>query len=83
MNRASRPYHPYHPNPPSRPSARALELDYEGDSSDEEFVNFMGKKTRPKQADLAKQLEEMTKMYLEEKRQKEALADFVKQLMRK
>jgi hypothetical protein len=74
-----RPYHPYRPNPPSQPSARALEFDYEGDSSDEEFVNFTGKKSLGLEA----QLEEMTQKYLEEKRQKEVLADFVKQLMRK
>jgi hypothetical protein len=83
----SRPYHPYHPNPPSQPSARALEFDYEGDSSDEEFVNFTGKKSdrrdRAGRSELQQALAEMTEKYLEEKRQKEALADFVKQLMRK
>ena len=74
-------YHPYHPNPPNKPSQKALEKDYEGDSSDEELVNFTGSRLSREQY-LEKQLKRMTKKYLEEKKQKDALADFVKQLMK-
>jgi hypothetical protein len=67
-------YHPYLPNAPAKASAKALELDLEEyDSSDDEAVNKVYLGSRDK----------VWKMYLEEKRQKELLAEFIRELLRK
>jgi hypothetical protein len=66
-------YHPYLRNVPATPSKKALQLDQEEyDSSDDEAVDrvYLGVKK-----------DVLLEMYLEEKRQKEALQQFVKQML--
>lgn len=66
-------YHPYLRNVPATPSQKALEHDQEEyDSSDDEAVNavYLGAKAP-----------DWKMMYLAEKREKETLAKFVKQML--
>jgi|LauGreDrversion4_2_1035121.scaffolds.fasta_scaffold410959_2 hypothetical protein len=69
-------YHPYLRNVPEQPSSKALALDQEEyDSSDDEAVNKVYLGARGGDA------EKWRLLYLEEKHQKEELAEFIRQML--
>ncbi len=85
-------YHPYLRNVPPKPSSKALALDQEEyDSSDDEAVNkvYLGSRQLESplgnRGDLGSRLipeaDKWRLLYLEEKRQKEELAEFIRQML--